>query len=85
MFVYGEALVTRITNEMKIPGYNMILHKAQLKSNRRGLLVYYKQKHAYTMTKDESSKTFDILWLRWKTNDEESIFGFFYAPGAHQL
>ena len=84
VFVYGEALVTRITNDMKLPGYNMILHKAQLKGKRRGLLVYFKQKLAYTMTKDGSSKTFDILWLRRKTNNEESILGFFYAPGAHQ-
>ena len=36
------------------------------------------------MTKDGSSKTFDIIWLRWKTNNEEMILGFFYAPGAHQ-
>ena len=79
VFVYGEALVTKITNEMKIPGYNMILHKAQLEGNRRGLMVYYKQTHAYTMTKDGCSKTFGIIWLRRKTYNEENIFGFFYA------
>ena len=84
IFVYGEALVTKITNEMRIPGYNIIMHKAHLEGNRRGIVVYYKQKHAYTITKDKSSKTFDIQWLRMKSTNDEIIFGFFYAPGAHQ-
>ena len=83
IFVYGEALAKSKTNEMNLPGYNMILHKAQIEGNRRGLVVYYKQCHTYTITKEYSSKTFDILWLRKKTSIEEIIFGFFYAPGAH--
>ena len=66
-------------------GYNTIIHKAQIQGIRRGLVVYLKQKHAYSITKDSSSNTYDILWLRMKTtSNEESIFGFFYAPGAHQ-
>ena len=68
---------------MNLPGYNMIIHKAQIENNRRGLVVYYKECHAHTITKDSSSKTFDILWLSNKTSIEEIIFGFFYAPGAH--
>ena len=83
IFVYGEALAKRKTNEMNLPGYNMIIHKPQIEVNRRGLVVYYKQCHTYTITKDGSSKTFDIIWLRKKTSIEEIIFGFFYAPGAH--
>ena len=84
IFVYGEALATKTTNEMRIPGYNIIMHKAEINGYRRGLAVYYKQKHAYTITKANGSKTFDILWLRMKTRKDEIIFGFFYAPGAHQ-
>ena len=84
MFVYGEALVPKITNEMRLPGYNTILHKAQPKGNRRGIMVYYKQKHAYAITKENCSKTFDILWLRMKSNNDEIMFGFFYAPGEHK-
>ena len=83
IFVYGEAMAKRKTKEMNLPGYNMIIHKAQIEKNRRGLVVYYKECHAYTITKDASSKTFDIIWLRKKTSIEEIIFGFFYAPGAH--
>ena len=84
IFVYGEALVTKLTKEMRIPGYNIIMHKANMEGNRRGIVVYYKQKHAYTITKESSSKTFDIQWIRMKSNNDEIIFGFFYAPGAHQ-
>ena len=84
IFVYGEALVTKVTNEMRIPGYNIIIHKAKLEGIRRGLVVYYKEKYAYTITKAKSSKTFDIQWLRMKSNNDEIIFGFFYAHGAHQ-
>ena len=46
IFVYGEPLVTRTTNGLYIPGYNIIIHKAQLDGVRRGLIVYYKEKHA---------------------------------------
>ena len=61
IFAYGEALAKRRTSERNLLGYNMILHKPQTESNRRGLVVYYKQKHAWTITKDDSSKMFDIL------------------------
>ena len=67
IFVYGEALVTKKTKDLKIPGYNTIIHKAQIQGIRRGLVVYLKQKHAYSITKDSSSNTYDILWLRMKT------------------
>ena len=59
------------------------MHKAHTEGNRRGLVVYYKQEHAYMITKEACSKAFDILWLRMKTKKEERIIGFFYAPGAH--
>ena len=84
MFAYGEALVYRGSKEHVITGYKTILHKAQTEGIRRGIVVFYRDKHTHSITKAASSKEFDILWIRMKTKKEERIFGFFYAPGAHK-
>ena len=83
IFAYGEAQVATKTKEIKINGYTTILHSAQREGRRRGIVVYFKNKHTQVITKEACSKKFDILWLRMKTSREEKIFGFFYAPGAH--
>ena len=83
IFAYGEALVTKITKEIKINGYKAIVHKAQKEGKRRGIVVYYNSKHTHSISKEASSKTYDIVWIRMTTRKEERIFGFFYAPGAH--
>ena len=83
IFVYGEALVTKMTKEIKINGYKAIVHKAQKEGKRRGVVVYYSNKHTHSISKEASSKNYDIVWIRMTTRGEERIFGFFYAPGAH--
>ena len=83
IFVYGEALVKRHTKEIVIPGYKTTIHKAQKNGLRRGLVVYYQSMYANVITKDLSSKRFDILWLRFQSKTFECMLGFFYAPGAN--
>ena len=83
IFVYGEALVVKKTKEIALDGYNAIVHKAQKEGRRRGIVIYYRNKHTHVITKEASSKNFDIVWIRMKTSKKERIFGFFYAPGAH--
>ena len=84
IFAYGEALVFKSNKEYGLIGYKSILHKALNGGTRRGIVVYYRNKHTHTITKDAGNKEFDILWIRMKTKKEECIFGFFYAPGAHK-
>ena len=83
IFVYGEALIYKSGNELKLDGYEMIVHKAHNHGVRRGMVVFYRKKYACIITKGRSSKKFDTVWLRMKTKQEERIFGFFYAPGAN--
>lgn len=83
IFVYGEALIYKSANELKLDGYEMIVHKAHNHGVRRGMVVFYRKKYACIITKGRSSKKFDIVWLRMKTKQEERIFGFFYSPGAN--
>ena len=59
----------------------MILHTAKRNGLRRGLAVYYKEKYANIITREKSSKRFDILWIRMKSPQEENVFCFFYCPG----
>ena len=77
IFVYGEALIYKSANELKLDGYEMIVHKAHNHGVRRGMVVFYRKKYACIITKGRSSKKFDIVWLRMKTKQEERIFGFF--------
>ena len=83
IFAYGEALVTKRTKEININGYKTIVHKAQKEGKRRGIMVYYNNKHGHSISKEASSKKYDIIWIRMTTREEVRIFGFFYAPGAH--
>ena len=81
IFGYGEALVSKRTQGINIPEYNCVLHKAERGTLRRGLAVYYRRKLNQAITKTQSSKRFDIMWLRIRTSIDELIVGFFYAPG----
>ena len=83
IFVYDEALMYKSANELKLDGYEMIVHKAHSHGVRRGMVVFYRKKYACIITKGRSSKKFDTVWLRMKTKQEERIFGFFYGPGAN--
>ena len=83
IFVYGEALIYKRAKELKIVGYETIVHKAQNEGVRRGIVVFYREKYSSVITKARSSKKFDIVWLRMKTEQEERILCFFYAPGAN--
>ena len=83
IFAYGEAQIAKKTKEMTLYGYQAIVHGAQREGRRRGIVVYYHNKHTHVITKEASSKKFDILWIRMKYSKEERIFGFYYAPGAH--
>ena len=83
IFAYGEALVEKSNKEIRMDGYRTIVHRAQKERGRRGIVVFYRNKHTHVITKALSSKKFDILWIRMKTRREEKMFGFFYAPGAH--
>ena len=81
IFVYGESLMYRMKQNIIIPGYKVILHTAKRNGLRRGLAVYYKEKYANIITREKSSKRFDILWIRMKSPQEENVFCFFYCPG----
>ena len=61
IFAYGEAQAVRVTKEMSIAGYKTIIRKAKMKGQRRGMVIYYKNKLANIITKQSSSKKFDIL------------------------
>ena len=61
IFAYGEAQVTTKTKKIRINGYTTIIHSAQKEGRRRGIVVYYKNKHNQVITKDAFSKKFDIL------------------------
>ena len=83
IFVYGEALIYRSIKEINLNGYIAITHKAQKEGVRRGIVVFYKKRFASIVTKERSSKKFDILWIRMKSSQDERVFAFFYAPGVN--
>ena len=83
IFVYGESLVYKPTRKVNIQGYKVIIHTAKRNELRRGLAIFYKEKHSHVITKDKGSKKFDILWIRMKIQSEDIIMGFFYAPGMN--
>ena len=80
IFVYGEALVSKNTKEIKIDGYKRIIHKAERGGVRRGIVIFYRKEYANVITRGSTSKKFDIIWVRMKTAQEERIFGFFMHP-----
>ena len=63
IFAYGEAQIYKYTNEINIRGYRTIVHTAQTKGKRRGIVIYYRKKYENVITKTYSSKKFDIIWL----------------------
>ena len=82
VFVYAESCVyTSITSPLS--KYDLLIHAAKRKSCRRGLAVLFLQKHRYSISKDHTSKRFDILWLKFKNDFRDEVYCFFYAPGQH--
>ena len=65
---------------MNLDGYIAITHKAQKEGVRRGIVVFHKKRFASIVTKERSSKKFDILWIRMKSHQEERLFAFFMLP-----
>ena len=41
IFAYGEAQIAKKTKEMKLNGYQAIVHGAERQGRRRGIVVYY--------------------------------------------
>ena len=83
LFAYGEALIYTRKKEINIRGYRAVIHTAEKKGIRRGIVVYYREMLEEVITIEHKSKKYDIIWLRMKTKKEESLFVFFYAPGEH--
>ena len=82
IFVYAEScLYSSVASPL--PKYDLLLHTAKRNSCRRGLAVLFLQKYRYCLSKDLSSKIFDILWLKLKNDVRDEAYCFFYAPGQH--
>ena len=61
IFTYGESLSTS-SQGLSLEGYNYFLHRSYHRDNnkcRRGLVVFFKDKHTYSISKVFSSKLFD--------------------------
>ena len=72
IFAYGESLITS-SQGLSLEGYNYFLHRSYYRDNnkcRRGMVVFFKKKHTYRISKVFSSKLFDIIWFRLVTNTE---------------
>ena len=85
VFVYGEAETSSPLN-LSIDGYVCYLHKSKLEvrdNYRRGLAIFYRTKYRFLYTVVYSSKKYDIVWMRVKTNKNPVFCCFFYAPGSH--
>ena len=85
IFVYGESELCK-SSGLFLKGYKYILHRSFIKNPenyRRGLVIFYREKYQYLISKVYSSKIFDIVWIRLKIKNDEIYFCFFYAPGAH--
>ena len=82
IFAYAESL-TFSGIKSPIPGYDVLTHLAKKNSFRRGLTVFFSQKYRYSLTKDQASKKYDIIWIKLTCAQSVKIFCFFYAPGAH--
>ena len=52
-------------------------------STRRGLLVFYPDKHMQQISSADTSSKFDIIWLRFENQYAPLHFCFYYAPGSH--
>ena len=80
IFVYGEAQITT-SQDIKLDGYTYFIHRSKstiVDNFRRGLAVFFLEKHKYKLTKVYASKNYDIIWLRMENSDEPVYFCFFY-------
>ena len=76
IFVYTESCIyTSVPSPL--PGYDLLLHTAKRNSCRRGIAVLFLHKYRYCLSKDHSSKKFDILWLKLKNDITEVVSVFF--------
>ena len=81
VFVYGEAETSSPLN-LSIDGYVCYLHKSKLEvgdNYRRGLAIFYLAKYRFLFTTVYSSKEYDIVWMRLKT-DFNPVFFCFSMP-----
>ena len=79
IFTYGESLITS-SQGLSLAGYNFFIHRSYHRDNnkcRRGMVVFFKEKYTYRISKVFSSKLFDIIWLRLVTNTEVIYICFF--------
>ena len=86
IWTYSESGITK-PQSLSLDGYKYFLHRSYLRDKqkcRRGMNLFYKQKHTQRIAKVFASKLFDIVWLRLATKSGLIyIRFFFYAPGAH--
>ena len=83
IFVYAESMIYGDIKR-KLSGYHAFHHPALKKSCRRGIAVFFKDKFQFCLSKDKASKKFDLVWIKFRNNDDLLIFCFFYAPGDHK-
>ena len=88
VFVYAESMVysnVKLTSPPNsLSDYDSVHHIALKNSNRRGISIFYLQKHRYILSKDLASKNYDIIWVKLESTHEKMVFCFFYAPGEHR-
>ena len=88
VFVYAESMVyssAKLTSPPNsLSNYDSFHHIALKNSNRRGISIFYLQKHRYILSKDLASKNYDIIWVKLESTHEKMVFCFFYAPGEHR-
>ena len=85
IFAYGEAQANSPRN-LNLNGYSCHLHQTKQTSVdnfRRGLAIFYLDKHKFRLSKCYASAKYDIVWMRLQNIDETVHFCFFYSPGAH--
>ena len=81
VFVYAESMVyssAKLTfPPNSLSDYDSVHHIALKDSNRRGISIFYLQKHRYILSKDLASKNFDIIGLSLKVPMNKWHFAFF--------
>ena len=85
IFVYGEAQIPSPIN-LSLKGYTYYVHRSKpnaVDNFRRGLAIFYLNKHKFRLTKVFGSSKFDIVWMRMENSNEVTHFCFFYSPGSH--
>ena len=85
IFVFGEA-GPPTKRGLFLPGYHILIHCAKTKESRlfrRGLVIFYREKHTQIISRGYVSKKFDIFWIRLYKTGLKLFFCFFYAPGSH--